>query len=274
MEFYQAEQDVAELKKKHLQKPYAKQSITRKLVDTRLKTWSRSLKEINIESTILPITNSKEGNALIALRQHQQKDVKYRKPRDDVIILHSKTLPHFIENLQEIQQQIHEKPMNIEQPIPVTNFDEALTNLFPRASTIDVKNNWNIVAIDEWDINSVQSSYRRTLSELVATQMKNLFSTMVQCAGCVENALSQKRHDCLKTTEEIVDENFYQIFDAVDMEEANESCFKRVGRKTLLPINDNKCYLDRETLYNDEDWLKTTKRNLLKLLTHDNLPSC
>ena len=121
------------------------------------------------------------------------------------------------------------------------------------------------IVIDEWDINSMQSSYRRTLSEIVAAQMKDLFSKMLKCEGCEIDAPGQLVHDCLKSVEELVLENFGILLDAVDITKANEMCFTSTAKTSALPMNDVSCFLDKESLTNDKDWIEITEKNLIML---------
>jgi len=43
------------------------------------------------------------------------------------------------------------------------------------------------IIIDEWDIQLVQSSHRRVISELIAKEMEKIFSDVVHtnCSGCI-----------------------------------------------------------------------------------------
>ena len=103
------------------------------------------------------------------------------------------------------------------------------------------------------------------MRQIVAKQMKDLFTEMVKCEGCEIDAPGQLSHDCLKPVEEIVFENFGMLLDKIDMTKANEMCFSTVAETSALPINDVNCFLDKESIRNDQDWMERTEKNLTLL---------
>ena len=123
----------------------------------------------------------------------------------------------------------------------------------------------NISFIDEWDINSVQSTYRRELAYYFAKKMYEIFYDVIssKCDGCIDDQPNQQAHDiCLQP----VDLQILVCFDAllhnVDEVAANEYVFK--NNTSMLPINSKKMYLSKEYLKLDIEWLLQVKRLLLE----------
>jgi len=230
-------------KAKERKQKVAKSAIV-KLIESKMKAWGKSSTDIKIETSVHPILHSEAGDALIAIRQFQEQDqqTSSKRTRDAFILLHSKNITPLLSQLNSIQDKLLKRAVKEEEK--------------PKADDI---------IIDEWDINSVQSTYRRVFSEIVAKQMKDLFTEMVKCEGCEIDAPGQLSHDCLKPVEEIVFENFGMLFDKVDMTKANEMCFSTVAETSALPINDVSCFLDKESLRNDQDWMERTEKNLTLL---------
>ena len=105
------------------------------------------------------------------------------------------------------------------------------------------------IIIDEWDIQAAQSSHRRIISELIAKEMKEVFSDVVyaNCSGCIDQLENQLGHElCLAPMEEKVHTCFPILMDRINIS--------------------NFTNLNKEQLLNDNEWILLTKRSLVNLL--------
>ena len=116
------------------------------------------------------------------------------------------------------------------------------------------------IIIDEWDIHAIQSEYRKTLSELTAEKMKDIFHVVVKknCPGCEVDHPSQKHHSCLNEMEDQIEELFYALMKGMDWEKLNQLCCEKTGTQN--------CILTMETLYDDEEFCNYTKKRLKESL--------
>ena len=93
------------------------------------------------------------------------------------------------------------------------------------------------IVIDEWDIESNQSIYRRTLSALAVDKMKNIFRKVIEdnCNGCIIDHPSQLQHPCLFGVScDKVEEHFEQLLTKIDLNQLNVECCKKKGYENLL----------------------------------------
>ena len=120
-----------------------------------------------------------------------------------------------------------------------------------------------LIVIDEWDINSEQSKYRKTLSELVANEMSNIFWDVLksECYGCQVEHPSQRQHQCLmRDIEENVEQLFHIMMRQLDWKELNKRCCELTHHK-------KENILTAEILLNDDEWYSYTQETLIKALS-------
>ena len=115
-----------------------KKSKHQKMMEKRLKEWNSSSNcKLSIESIIHPLVqnNGYAKGCFLTLRQYQSDNVKKSKT-DDMLILDNSNMDAFINHLTDAKEKMSKHMENI--------------------------------VIDEWDIRSEQSKYRRELSEINA----------------------------------------------------------------------------------------------------------
>ena len=125
----------------------------------------------------------------------------------------------------------------------------------------------NKIVIDEIDLNSSHSTYRREMANVYQQLMRPLFKDTLyeNCIACQIEDPSQLHHElCLMMDpKDQVNHIFWQLFAKVDEYQANEKCFDRIIKDAVLtPINDRDVYLSKEKLYNDSEWIQLLKDNL------------
>jgi len=84
--------------------------------------------------------------------------------------------------------------------------------------------------IDEWDINSPNSRYKRFIMEAFFELMRpHIYVIRAKhCEGCIESYPSQLHHCCLTgKPDEVTDLIFPDLFEIVNEKEANEQCKKK-----------------------------------------------
>ena len=69
----------------------------------------------------------------------------------------------------------------------------------------------------------------------------------------------------VKPVEELLLENLGILFDAVDISKAYKMCYTSIAKTSALPINNGSCFLDKESLTNDKDWMERMEKNLIML---------
>ena len=145
------------------------------------------------------------------------------------LVLHNSNLPSFIELLTKI----HENQMK------------------------------NII-IDEWDINSEQSKFRRTLSELAVRELKDIFWDVVkeECNGCIIDHPSQRQHPCLNGIEENIENLFITLINRIERKELMKECCE-ITEKTFR----EETMMTKDTLLDDYEWQDLTKQLLIKALS-------
>ena len=102
------------------------------------------------------------------------------------------------------------------------------------------------IVIDELDLNSEQSKYRRELSQLVAAKMEKMLFEVVrkECDGCVHEQPNQLAHDlCLASLNEKIERCFSHMMNDIDLVKLKAKC-------------------NKEQFLQDEEWLSLTKTNL------------
>jgi len=124
----------------------------------------------------------------------------------------------------------------------------------------------NKIVIDEWDINSEQSKYRRTLSELAVEEMEKIFWEVLklECYGCQVEHPSQRQHQCLmRDIEENVEQLFFTMLQQLDWESLNKQCCELTNC-----IFKNEHMLTDEILLRDSEWCCLTEDSLKKVLSY------
>ena len=104
------------------------------------------------------------------------------------------------------------------------------------------------IVIDEWDLKAEQSKLRKKLSEFAAEQISRFFWPVVKetCYACEINEPSQRRHQCCKHVDRILDELFPNMLERVNWREIRE-------------INEN---IDTGKLLDDDEWCEKTIETL------------
>lgn len=187
----------------------------------RLKQWhNSSYKKLQVETFFY---HAKNGESLLTLRQHHPENTSSsKKAFGDFIIFNNSNIDQLINHLQMMKRR------------------------FKKKVTGETSN----IIIDEWDIQSTQSSCRRMTNELVAKEMEKIFVDVVyaNCMGCIDGIENQLGHELCLTP----------------MEEKVHTCFpvlmNRIGIDTFPKLS-------KEQLLNDDEWIRLTKHNLLKLLS-------
>ena len=99
------------------------------------------------------------------------------------------------------------------------------------------------------------------------SMMKNLhFVIQKNCYACQINDPSQLHHElCLMATaEEKVAVCFDELFEMVDENDANQSCFNRIRHWFIQPLNN--VHLSKVQLKSDLEWMQTLNQNFTELL--------
>ena len=100
---------------------------------------------------------------------------------------------------------------------------DSLKNLLQKLSDYKkstVKINQNKLIVDEWDIESEQSTFRRELADTVSKKIAEIFFDAVteNCAGCQENQLNQLAHEfCLLSRDEKFNILFPQLLEKIEL---------------------------------------------------------
>ena len=178
----------------------------------RINKWINSPNRGNIciETLTHPL---REGKALISLRQVHKGEKRF----GDVIMIHSDHLDEYIKQLQSMKEKIRSE---------------------------EIKD----IVIDEWDLKAEQSKLRKKLSEFAAEQISRFFWPVVKetCYACEINEPSQRRHQCCKHVDRILDELFPNMLERVNWREIRE-------------INEN---IDTGKLLDDDEWCEKTIETL------------
>ena len=128
----------------------------------------------------------------------------------------------------------------------------------------------NNIIIDEWDINSNHSLYRKELAKIYASHMTKNFNDVIKmrCEGCQLELENQLGHDlCIMSDmKEQVDACFNTLFKKVDNYKANEQCFELLKDRFSIATTDKQLYLNTSQLMNDNDWIDHVNKLLIKQL--------
>ena len=120
------------------------------------------------------------------------------------------------------------------------------------------------IIIDEWDLNSEQAKFRKTLSQLFTEKIKGIFWDIVRdnCNGCRIDHPSQRQHICIMLdVDDLIRELFVTLLDYVDWEELNRNCCKLIDEK----FTSNKI-ISKQVLLDDYEWWNYTEAALIKSL--------
>ena len=200
-------------------------------------------KKANTMLTDIEITDHKSsmasGGLFVMLRQ--QSFVKGQK--DNAILLHSSSINKLINNLQKCAtilngrstskknlHQIHNNIIQEKNVISIASKDkESGTQDNPividEEKTLSTKP--DCIVIDEVDINSPQSFYRRQLAQIYFVRMKKHLNDLMkeQCEGCSLGCSSQRDHECVTCdSNDYLISFFNQILERVDAVDANKEC--------------------------------------------------
>ena len=128
------------------------------------------------------------------------------------------------------------------------------------------------IVIDEWDINSNQSIYRKELAKIYVEHMSKDFVTVLheQCVGCQLQEGNQLGHQlCLMDDiDQQVRICFAVLLKRVDNFIANEQCFERLKDSFIAATTDKHVFLDTTQLVNDDEWIDHVNKLLIKQLNH------
>ena len=121
---------------------------------------------------------------------------------------------------------------------------------------------WRTKIIDEWDIRSEQSCYRRKLSELAVTEMERNFWDFAEtiCLACIIEHPANN-HICMLEGEPeiVVDDIIFMLMNECDWKQLNVKCCIQLN----FDVKQTKV-LEKEDLFHDEEWMNYTKDLLVK----------
>ena len=188
------------------------------------------------------LSSNAEDVSYVIQRQYTICDGK-KATRDDVIFTRISDVPALIEQLQKTYDE-HKKKQD--------------------------KQTATDIVIDEWDINSNQSIYRKELAKIYVEHMSKDFVTVLheQCTGCQLQEENQLGHQlCLMDD---IDQQiricFAVLLKRVDNFNANEQCFERLKDSFIAATTDKHVFLDTTQLVNDNEWIDHVNKLLIKEL--------
>ena len=188
------------------------------------------------------LSSNAEDVSYVIQRQYTICDGK-KATRDDVIFTRISHLPALIEQLQKTYDE-HKKKQD--------------------------KQTATDIVIDEWDINSNQSMYRKELAKIYVEHMSKDFVTVLheKCVGCQLQEGNQLGHQlCLMDD---IDQQiricFAVLLKRVDNFNANEQCFERLKDSFIAATTDKHVFLDTTQLVNDNEWIDHVNKLLIKEL--------
>ena len=207
-----------------------------------MKQWRKmNTKYTTVQATIHSTSNDDKNNFLMLTQK------SFKNGSTNKILLHYKILPEVIEQIQSISQQLFNLHQN--------THEESNQDTF----------------IDEWDLNSPQSVYRKELARVYAKIMSENILELSRkfCEGCNFDYPSQRDHDCLMMDVEAKIETFYWLlFENVDGDHANEFCYGQL-KNTDENLANQPTKLCKDLLRTDEDWTNKVKEILKDLLENN-----
>lgn len=181
-------------------------------MEKRLREWSHSKGHVMIESIIHPMRN---GKKLLLLNQFQGK----QRQTANFIVVDASKIDSFINSLTETKAKLAEKTETI--------------------------------VIDEWDLNSSQSIYRKTLANLTAERIKEMYWSLMRetCVACEYDVPAQETHLCNLPVDENIKSLFAVIMNRINFKELNAACCKNLK----IPVNENQ-FPSYAQLLEDQEW--------------------
>ena len=241
-----------------------KLSAPAKLFNDRINQWKKAnsiLTEVEITKHCDP--NLSKGY-FIMLRQ---RSLMTGGKQDNAVLVHHSYIRGLVQNLNQCLKVMENNKNNASSFASsstlqenTAQFEDTIPLNTEKKVEHELGTKENPIVVDEWDINSVQSFYRKELTNIYFEKMKGKLRELIQgtCEGCCFAYPSQRDHECFTLEPLLVLEVYFnKLIDMVDEDEANKECLK-IANNNQFKYAGN-VHVSNEELKNDDDWKQAVK---------------